>query len=99
MTTTKNNNTNQRLCIIDKKTYDKKQLIKITYIKTENQLYFNDLKVKGRSVYINQNNLNKIESKKINGIIFGRLKVSPNQNVINQIKDFFEKEHYYEKTK
>ncbi|WP_412032476.1 hypothetical protein [Malacoplasma muris] len=82
----------QRMCSISKKKFPVNQLVKITYSKKMNYLFINDSKIKGRSVYFKEENILKIPLKKFNSIIFNKLKITPNSNMIDQLKKIFNKE-------
>lgn len=81
-----------RFCVITKKILPLNLLFKITYCKDRDDIFFNDKKIKGRSVYIDKNNIKMIPINKLKTIIFSRLKIKPNNQMIEKINNFLGKE-------
>lgn len=86
------NKTLFRFCVITKKNLPKDSLLKITYCKKKNDIFFNDKNIKGRSVYIDKNNIKLVPFKKFNTIIFSRLKIKPSDQMNEKINNFLERE-------
>lgn len=82
----------QRMCSISKQKYYVNELIKITYSKKMNDIFINNSTIKGRSVYFKKDNILKLPFQKFSLITFGRLKITPNSNMIDQLKNFYNKE-------
>lgn len=81
-----------RFCVVTKKILPVDSLFKITYCKKINDIFINDKSAKGRSVYIDKNKIKLIPFKNLNTIIFSRLKIKPNDQMVEKINNFLGKE-------
>lgn len=87
------NNTKKtyRICAIDRRKYAIDNLVKITFCRKNNKLFFHSEKCIGRSVYFCKECLKKNKPKDLTLISSKRLKTNLSNEELAKCHDFFEK--------
>lgn len=79
-----------RKCVLLKKTFDKNELIKITYVKSSNKVYVElKNKYKGKSIYFHIDKLKEIQIENIVKIVNKKFKVLINDDELDILKELF----------
>lgn len=79
-----------RKCVLSKKSFDRNELIKVTYVKSANKVYV-DLKnkYKGKSIYFHINKLKEIDIHNIVKIVNKKFKVLIDDDELDILKELF----------
>lgn len=79
-----------RKCVLSRKTFDRSELIKITYVKSSNNVYVNlKNKYKGSSIYFHVDKIKEVGVQNIVKIVNKKFKVLINDDELDILKELF----------